>query len=637
MAVRKKIRCRRVDPLKDVFNCITNAKSDLKEFQLQLSDNRTRKLFVERIQEKRVPKDCSPLVLTILSNRYDAFKYILDNFGANIEQETSAVIEGGHRPADGATPLWTAATTGRLEFVKELVKRGADIEHTTDSQSSPLRGAAYDGHCDVCEYLIDCGADIDKPNHVGQSPLTIAAAMERLDCVRLLISKKADVYHRGLNGDTPLHVSVESGGLDVARVLVAAGAKNIPNDLGFTPAILASCYGYDEIMEYLNITFSLKPLELYNCYCLLASRAILHRQYEKAEERLLGAVVLRMKHAKIFTDLPQAHSLYDGLQEPATVAEVRHVLQDSTLLYFLSSIISERILGKLHPTTAFCIRISGDMVLPQGQHGKCMALWLRSLEFDEAPRVAYELQIISDLLFFVRGFSIMSSKGFVGSVEPLFRWGMKEVLLARQSKIADADIVCCLSRMLAVWIKTAAGIRNSQEKGKELQTISTTVSDFVRLTQGLSCPVLNACLRNLPGKPTGAHTHILTAQLPLHEALIALIDHGCSVHCEDEDGNFPLHLAAQLKEDSALNCVKTLLEYGAHPDIVNFDGHTALELARKHGNELIRGDVVPVMEAAMVQLSTLQCLASRALVKYGIDYAAVLPKYLVQFVSLHEC
>ncbi len=632
---RRKTRCRRVDPLQHVLDYIVNGSKvlGLGELQSQLEDPQTRKLFVERIQERRVPRNRSPLVLAVLSKRFDIFKYILDNFGANVEQETSAIIEGGHRPAEGATALWTASTMGCLDFVMALVAHGADIEHTTDSQSSPLRGAAYDGHCDVCKYLIDLGADINKPNHVGQSPLTIAAAMERLECVNLLISKGANIHHRGLNGDTPLHVSVEAGGLAVAQILVAAGAKNVPNDLSFTPAVLASCYGYSDITEYLDTTFGLEPLELYNCYCLLASRAILHRNYRKAEKWLSSTVGLRREHSEAFVDLPRANSVYDGILEPATDAEVQHIKQDHTLLYFLTSIYSERILGRLHPTTAFCIRISGDMVLPQERYDKCMQLWLRSLEFDEAPRVAYELQIISDLLFFVRGFSIMSSKGFVGSVEPVFRWGMKEVSLARQSKIADADIVCCLSRMLAVWIKD---IHNGNEKEEELEALSRTVSDLVAV-QGLSCPILNACLRNLPGKLSGVHSHIMSAKLPLHEALALLIDQGCSVYSEDEGGNFPLHLAVQLKEDSALSCVRTLLEYGGHPDAVNFDGQTALDLARKNENEQIRNEVVSAMEVASFQYSSLQCLASRALVNYGIDYAAVLPRYLIQFVSLHEC
>ena len=72
-------------------------------------------------------------------------------------------------------------------------------------------------------------------------------------------------------------------------------------------------------------------------------------------------------------------------------------------MFFLSSIYCERILGRVHPTTAFYIRISGDMVLAEDRYKKCIDLWHRSLDFDDAARMAYELQITEDLLFAVRG------------------------------------------------------------------------------------------------------------------------------------------------------------------------------------------------------------------------------------------
>ena len=65
-----------------------------------------------------------------------------------------------------------------IMFVKLLVEYGANINHTTKSNSTPIRRAAYDGHTEIVEYLANEGADIHKPNNCGQSPLSIAAAME---------------------------------------------------------------------------------------------------------------------------------------------------------------------------------------------------------------------------------------------------------------------------------------------------------------------------------------------------------------------------------------------------------------------------------------------------------------------------
>jgi len=131
---RRPVRCRRVDLLGDVLTCIAEGK--LEELKSKLKLEPTRSLFKERILNDRVPKEQSPLVVAVLKNQFEIFKYILGNFRANLEQETSAVIDGGY-PVEGATPLWTASTLGRVEFVKLLVARGADVEHSTEFQIPP--------------------------------------------------------------------------------------------------------------------------------------------------------------------------------------------------------------------------------------------------------------------------------------------------------------------------------------------------------------------------------------------------------------------------------------------------------------------------------------------------------------------
>ena len=604
---------------------------------LQLKHKSTKALFTKRVMANRVPKDHSPLVAAVVNDKFDVFKYILDKYPVNLEQETSAIIEGGY-PVEGATPLWTASTLGRLEFVKLLVARGADIEHTTDSRSSPLRGAAFDGHCKVCEFLIQHKADIDKPNQVGQSPLTIAAAMQKTECVKLLISKGANVNHRGHNGDTPLHVSVESGAVEIAEILVNAGASNSANDVGFTPAILACCYGHYEVMEFLNKTFSLKPKELYDCYCLLAAKEILASSDDNAEKWMKKAVQVRTQHTDGLKDIQPAASVYDGLQEPVTDSEIQHILQDETRMFFVSSIYCERILGRIHPTTAFYIRISGDMALAEDRYEKCVELWQRSLEFDDAARMAYELQITEDLLFSIRGFSIMADNNYIPPIEPHFHWGLKEFRLAHESKISEVDVVCCLCRMLAAWIKVADHIKENKQRDREYTLISKAVRNLISIMEGKSCPLLVACLQNLPENTSGACKDIATSKLPLHKVIALFLDHGCSVHCEDQNGNFPLHLALKLKEDSALNCIRTLLEYGAHTDAVNFEGLTALDLAVNAGvgRKQLQKDITSELKLATFHYSTLQCLASRAITKYGIKYVSVLPRQMAEYVSWHE-
>ena len=625
-----KVRSRKVDPLHNVLSLISEGKKTELRDELDKCPH-TLLLFQQRLKERSVPKDHSPLVTAVLSDQLKVFEYILDKHSPNIEQETSAVIEGGY-PVEGATPLWTASTLGRLEFVKVLVSHGADIEHTTLSQSTPLRGAAFDGHCEVCRFLIEHGADIDKPNQVGQSPLTIAAAMQKTDCVNLLIEKGANIMHRGHNGDTPLHVSVESGDLEMATILVNAGAKNIPNDVGFTPSILASCYGHQDVVMFLNSKFKLDPMEMYNCYCLLAAKEVLGANEPQAKKWMSEAVRTCSTNALV---IPPANSVYDDLQEPASETEVQYIAQDETRLFFVSSIYCERILGRIHPTTAFYIRISGDMALAESRYQKCVDLWQRSLDFDNAARMAYELQITEDLLFAIRGFSIMASDKFIPPVQPHFKWGLKELRLAHESKISEISVVSCLFRMLSAWVKVSECMDKAEDQKREKDLISAAVVELIRAMEGKDCPLMIACLQNFPDHGSGAGKDVYSQKLPLGKVVALLIENGCPIHCEDENGQFPLHLAVMLKDESAPECIRVLLEYGAHTDAVNFENKTALELARTMDPKPVPGVVAELATASTNHLS-LQCLASRALIQNNIDYCRVLPSRLIKFVSWHE-
>lgn len=632
----KRVRCRDLDPLRFIIKDIKDGKDlnclePLDQFQ-ELAHS-----FRERLLASRVQKGRSPLVTAAQYNRNEVLKHILDTYPVNLEQETSTDIEGGH-PVEGATPLWTASTLGFIEIVTELVKRGADIEHTTDSQSSPLRGAAFDGHLNVVQYLVSEGADIDKPNQVGQSPLTIAAAMKKVDTVKFLLEKGASIHHKGHNGDTPLHVAVESGSSDITKLLVEAGAKNLPNDVGYTPAIMACCYGHQSIMEYLHTTFCLGTQELYDCYCLLVAKEVLNSDIVAATKWLSEAVTLRREWPQFSIDLLsyKSDSIYDGIIEPSTREEIRLVMGDNVMSFFLCAVYCERILGAIHPTTPFYIRISGDMALEEGRYDKCMELWLRSLKFDKAARMAYELQIIEDLLFSVRGFCNMIEAGYVPQIHQHFEWGVKEFRLAKESKISEVDVMNCLCRLMALWFLV---LDVCSDRVRERERINSAVKQVCSLMAGKNCPVLIACLCDIltPPRANNAVTSVANASLPLHRVLEALMDNGCPVNSEDSMGNFPLHLAVQLKEDSSLECVRTLVEYGAHLDAVNHNNDTALSIAlKKKGFVKNNEAIIEFLRTATRHEMSLQCLSAVTLVREGVAYANVLPKFLISFVAKHE-
>ena len=60
-----------------------------------------------------------------------------------------------------ATPLMSAARSGDINTVKNLLDKGADVNEKDRFGYTPLKSAAYAGHTETVKLLIDKGADID--------------------------------------------------------------------------------------------------------------------------------------------------------------------------------------------------------------------------------------------------------------------------------------------------------------------------------------------------------------------------------------------------------------------------------------------------------------------------------------------
>ena len=647
-------RRRKQDNLCEVLNDISTG--NLSCFKAQLkNDPVMEKAFKQRLQETRVTKNFSPLVESVLHEQPALFEYILDNFDTNVEQETSALLKRKHYlwgdeaflvddPVEGATALWIASSLGYLDFVKELVARGADIEHTTDSKSSPLHGAASYGQDGVCEFLIEQGGIVDRPDELGQTPLIVAAFVRSKKCVELLIEKGANVNHRDNLGNTPLHahVSSELKTVEVVEILIKAGAQNCANNLGYTPAILssASCANYD-LVQCIETAFHLDPKELCDYYCLNAAMAFLEccvlSPEKAAQPWLLSVCELRRANPDLVS-LKPGDVIYDGLQEPTTKDEVSRLFvhddEQTVRFYFLGLVICERILGHAHPMTANHIRWVGDYFVDNCQFDKCVELLQRAIDFRSTATMPFMLAVTDELVSAIYSFSVMADHDYVPSVASHFQWGLRELSLTRECKF---DIVRCLFRMVAVWIKVWDCIKEPERQEKETELISKGAQELIMSMDSHSCPILLVCLQNIEYPDANIHAHsaaLVEADLPLHKAIVLFLDLGCSVHCEDEQGNFPLHLAVKLIEDTAPQCVATLLEYGAHIDAVNFDENTALDVASKGYS---RKGVCAELEKYLGGYLSLQCMAAKAVLRhYRGCYEKLLPPRLVKFVSWHE-
>ena len=188
------------------------------------------------------------------------------------------MIPGVRKPdsSDISDPA-PAAGSGRLsslDFVREIVKRGADVnfrlpkgapkQPNTSSSigtegATPFLFAADREDVPLMRLLLKLGADPLLPNFNGTTPLMAAAGVgtaepqeeageesEAVEAVKMLLDLGADPNTVDQNGDTAMHGAAYNISPLVVKLLAERGAdpqiwKN-PNKAGGTPLFIAEGY-----------------------------------------------------------------------------------------------------------------------------------------------------------------------------------------------------------------------------------------------------------------------------------------------------------------------------------------------------------------------------------------------------------
>jgi ankyrin repeat protein len=136
----------------------------------------------------------------------------------------------GHEeyPRDAMTPFLLAACVGKLDMVKLLVGRGANVCATSsDSGMTALLFAAEEGHEEVVAYLLANGADAMRLDEFGNTPLLNASDRGHLGVVLLLLEHMGGqgLEARDDCGSTALQLAVYRGREEVTAELLRHGAR----------------------------------------------------------------------------------------------------------------------------------------------------------------------------------------------------------------------------------------------------------------------------------------------------------------------------------------------------------------------------------------------------------------------------
>ena len=149
------------------------------------------------------------LMQTVQRSNMDFFDYLL---------KRRARINTRNR--NGETALSLAAYKGKLPFVKRLVEAGADVNLYG---WPPLIYASFNGHAAVVDYLLKKGAEVNATTDNGSTALLFAARFGHLEVVELLLQNHADPNLANERGATAIDWALKTENTDIADLLRKAG------------------------------------------------------------------------------------------------------------------------------------------------------------------------------------------------------------------------------------------------------------------------------------------------------------------------------------------------------------------------------------------------------------------------------
>jgi len=150
------------------------------------------------------------------------------------------------------TLLHYAASAGKIEVVKFLIKKGAALHAKNNFGWIPLHSAGYNGHKEISKILISSGSKVDEPDVYGWTPLFRAIQGNRKGMVEFLIEKGANINARCRDGNTPLSLAVLKGEIGIVNYLLKKGATRSLNK-GDNETLLhvAASKGFVELVKLL--------------------------------------------------------------------------------------------------------------------------------------------------------------------------------------------------------------------------------------------------------------------------------------------------------------------------------------------------------------------------------------------------
>lgn len=156
------------------------------------------------------------------AKKNDRTAYQLIPHGAD-EIKCALIEAGANDPSLRHSLVW-AINTGRVETIRVLIEKGADVNMASVGLGSPLQSAARQGNVEIVDLLIAAGADVDDGNSISTPLLTAIEKGYREIALKLIAAGANPTQTSRFGSVPPIAMAAAQGSAEVIQALIAAGA-----------------------------------------------------------------------------------------------------------------------------------------------------------------------------------------------------------------------------------------------------------------------------------------------------------------------------------------------------------------------------------------------------------------------------
>lgn len=591
----------------------TGSVSYLRELLQDLSPSRTDHYLSSLYRGAQ--GSCTPLMISARNGHSRMVSTLLCKYRARVDLEGSLLFEH-HYFVQGVTALWCAVEGGHVDAARSLLLKGADVNHRTQRWRTPLTETCFTAYDKTC--------------------LMLAAQQGDCAMVTCLLEHGAHFGATAPNGETALHFAARKGHESSVKVLLAFEAQNVRNCYGETPLLQAAEWLQEDVVHLFFRRLELRKAEKVEALELLgaafANDESLYNP-QKAFTSLANAMALRCSGDDPLPKqaLPMIPA-YGQYTECASMEDLAILKGNPERLQIESLYIRERILGWHTPSTPRRMIIRASALRQNGRFLTSIQLWTRVLDMKTCLRVSLydDIVEVTDLLCQMLHYGI--------AVPPEFLCAILEAS-ASEAQYNGSHLVFSFNfdkhmHTLSYLIFIAANIYSNEiDRFCPLGNAIRRVVSLNLRTLGNHRTLLHLCLdenTSTEGEYVKEIVHF-----PNELSAGVLLRAGHDVNSQDAGLSTPLHVISRTRSmqpavnDTVRESIRTLVDAGAHTDLVDLSQRTPADVALDKANR------VALSVLRYFERPQLKCIASRAVNRYGLRCGVEIPETLKEFVRLH--